>query len=366
MIKNKIIRSFLYLVVLSIISMLLFTYIYVIKYDAVKKKLKSKNYTNCSVLLYGTEKLFPGRVDAYNILYDKKSNILKIVSINTKIIISKKKGNEKTLNDLFNNDKKKNINTAIKNFHLNLQKIFDTTSKFDFYININFETLENITWKNKHLKFIISKNSFENEDLESLNRFEMIEYLIHLMPYTAIKIYKNYSLLNTNISKMSLILSSILRLKLSKPIVLFCILPVKHVNGKVEYNKHNIADFLRTIYYANLIIDDSDSKNIKINVKNASKKPRMAEKIVWFLRANSFDVLDWSNHPITYNKTLIKDHKGNFMQALKIAKALKNGKVIISYDKKFCHDISIFIGKDCVIYDELDKINQKRYKKSIL
>jgi cyclopropane fatty-acyl-phospholipid synthase-like methyltransferase len=86
-----------------------------------------------------------------------------------------------------------------------------------------------------------------------------------------------------------------------------------------------------------------------IDVKNASKKPHIAEKAAWLLRENGFDVLDWSNFPADYDKTLIKDYKGNFTQALRIAKVLKVGRVIVSYDSKIYYDIDVFIGEDCAI-----------------
>ncbi|MCA6080344.1 MAG: hypothetical protein LE169_05620 [Endomicrobium sp.] len=44
----------------------------------------------------------------------------------------------------------------------------------------------------------------------------------------------------------------------------------------------------------------------------------MAEKAAGLLKRNNFDVLDWNNFLVAYNKTLIKDYKGNFTQALKI------------------------------------------------
>jgi hypothetical protein len=94
---------------------------------------------------------------------------------------------------------------------------------------------------------------------------------------------------------------------------------------------------------------------VLIDIKNASGKPRMAEKATWLLRKNKLDVLEWSNLCATYDKTLIKDYKGNFMQALRIAEILKIGKVMVSYNNRIYSDIGIFIGKDCVIHDNLDK-----------
>ncbi|MDR3274425.1 MAG: hypothetical protein LBS81_00210 [Endomicrobium sp.] len=127
-----------------------------------------------------------------------------------------------------------------------------------------------------HLKFILSEKGFKNEDLEFLNHLETVEYLMHLMPYAVIKICKNYNFLDTNISRASFI-SSVLKLKFSKPTLLFCVMPVKYARGRVKPDKQNIKDFLNKIYYSSPS-GHIDSKNIRIDIKNASKKPRIAEK----------------------------------------------------------------------------------------
>jgi hypothetical protein len=73
--------------------------------------------------------------------------------------------------------------------------------------------------------------------------------------------------------------------------------------------------------------------------------------------------LGWSNNLYAvYDKTLIKDYKGNFMQALRIAEILKTGKVVVSYNNRSYPDMSIFIGKDCIVYDNLDKKEEQNGK----
>jgi hypothetical protein len=330
-----------------VVSLVVFFLIYVYgsnKQSDIMKKFKGKDCVNCFVLLYGTEKLFPGYVYAYNILYDKRFNIIKVIFVDTETVVLSKKEKTKSLKDLFNEAQKKNIDIAVKNFYLDLQKIFEDMAPCDFYFNISFEMLDNITWKNEHLRFIISKNYFENEDLKSINHLKTIECLMHIMPYAVVKIYRNYNLIDTNIPKLSFI-SSALRLKFFNPILLFCVMPVKYIRGRIEPDKQNIKEFLNKLSRVSLV-ENTNLKNVKIRIKNTFKKSRIAEKITWLLRANKFDVLDWDNFFITYDKTLIKDHKCNFLQDLRIAKILKIGKIIISYDKKFYYDVSIFIGKD--------------------
>ncbi|MDR3274424.1 MAG: hypothetical protein LBS81_00205 [Endomicrobium sp.] len=62
-----------------------------------QKKLKDKGYASCTILLYGTERLFPGCIDACTVLYNKKSNVVKVLSINTESIVLKKKEKARSL-----------------------------------------------------------------------------------------------------------------------------------------------------------------------------------------------------------------------------------------------------------------------------
>jgi hypothetical protein len=332
-------------------------YIYIDKNDAVTKKLKEKDYVSFSVLLYGTEKIFPGRLDVYTALYDKRTNILKVLSVNTDAVILKKREKSRSLRTVFNENSKKDINAAIKKFYRDLHEIIGTTAAADFYINTSFEMFDILAARNKKFKFILLKDKFENRDLESLNRLETAEYFMQLTSPTIMKICKNYGFFDTNISKLSFV-SSALRLKSLNPVLMFCEMPVKYTKTRVEHDKQSIEEFLNKIYYASPV----PKKDVLIDIKNASAKPRMAEKAAWLLRKNKLDVLEWNNLYAVYDKTLIKDYKGNFMQALRIAEILKTGKVIVSYNNRIYSDIGIFIGKDCTIHDNLDKKEERNEK----
>lgn len=342
------------------IILVLIPSIYAYKNDIIAKNIKDKGNVSFSVLIYGTDKVFPERVDAYAVLYDKSTNTFKILSVNTEAVIFKKKEKTRSLKTRFNENAKKDLNNALKVFYLDLHEILGTTIDFDFYININFETLDIMMRHNKKLRSTLLQDNFENKDLKSLNRFEMVEQILHLMPRRILSIYKNYKLLDTNIPKLSF-LSAVVKLKFLKPAIMFCELPVKYTKMRVEPDKQNIGEFLDKIYCVN-VSSQISTRNLLIDVKNASKKPRMAEKATWLLRKNKFDVLDWCTFPVSYDKTLIKDCKGNFEQSLRIAEVLKAGKVIVSYDNKVYSDISVFVGKDCVIYDNLDKKRERNGK----
>jgi hypothetical protein len=342
------------LIFLILITAVVSAYIYIDRNDAVVKKLKEKDYVSFSVLLYGTEKIFPGRLDVYIISYDKKTNILKVLYVNTDVVILKKKEKAKSLKTMFGESSKKDINAAIKKFYLDLHEIIGNAATADFYINTSFEIFDIAARQNKKFKSILLKDNFGNRDLESLNRLETVECFMHLTSLAIMKIYKNYDFLDTNILKLSFIPSA-LRLKSLNPVLMFCAMPVKYTKARVEYDKQNIEEFLNKVYYTDIVLS-KNAGDVLIDIKNASGKPRMAEKAAWLLRKNKLDVLEWNNNLYAgYDKTLIKDYKGNFMQALRIAEILKAGKVIVSYNNCIYSDISIFIGKDCVIYDNLDK-----------
>ncbi|GHT54050.1 hypothetical protein AGMMS50233_01290 [Endomicrobiia bacterium] len=340
-------------VILGIFIILFLCIYHVHENDAIGKEIKNKGGVTFSVLLYGSEKLFPGRLDVYTVLYDKGTNVLKVLSVNTDVVVFKKKEKTISLKAQFNKNAKKDLSSAIQKFYLDLHEVLENTRETSFYINMSFEMLNAITGNNKELQSLIAKDSFENKDLESLNRYETIECVLNLMPYKILNIYKNHHFLDTNISRISFI-TSVLRFKTLKSMLMFCELPVKYTKTRVEPDKQNIKEFLDTMYYVN-VSSQTKTSDILVDIKNASKKPRIAEKLTWVLRDNKFDVLDWSNFSTPYEKTLIKDYKGKFYQALKIAKILETNKVIVSYNNRAYVDVDVFLGRDCIICDNLDK-----------
>ncbi|MDR2251719.1 MAG: LytR C-terminal domain-containing protein [Endomicrobium sp.] len=326
-------------------------YIYIYKRDVVFRKIKDNGRFSFSVLLYDSDVVFADRFDSYQIIYDSKNKLLKVLSVNSEAVVFKKKERARSLKTLFYENSKKGLSSAIDKFYLDLYEIIGNAASSDFYINMSFKTFNDMFGSDKNIKSLLAVNEFENKDLELLNCLETIERILYLVPYRFFKIQKNYKYINTNIPKISLITLT-LRIKKQKPIVMFCDMPVKHGRIRIEPNKQDIDEFLDKIYYKDT---DINKKNVIIDIKNASKQPRMAEKITWLLRANKFDVLDWGSFPIVYDTTLIKDYRGNFTQALKIAEILGTGKIIVSYNSSVYADINVFIGKDCKIYDSLDK-----------
>jgi hypothetical protein len=326
-------------------------YVYIYKNDVVYRTIKDKGAVSFSVLLYDTDNMVDDRLDSYQIIYDCKGNLLKILCVNIDVVVLKKWERAKSLKTLFYENQKKDLKIAIDKFYLDLHEVIGSGASSDFYINMSFKIFNDIFGDDKNIKSLLMVNDFENKDLELLNCFEIIESVLHLPPYRFFKVFKNYKYVNINIPKISFG-TLMFKIKKHKPEIIFCEMPVSLAKTRIEPNKKDIEEFLDKIYYRNVNVSEKD---IVIDIKNASRHPRMAEKATWLLRDNKFDVLDWGSFPIFYDKTIIKDYKGNFKQALKIAKILRSGKVIVSYNSDVYADINVFIGKDCKIYDNLDK-----------
>ncbi|MDR2457337.1 MAG: LytR C-terminal domain-containing protein [Clostridiales Family XIII bacterium] len=329
-------------------------YFYICRNDTIYKIIKANGVFSFSVLLYDLEGTFAERLEAYQIIYDSKNNLLKILRVNTNAVVFKKKERARSLKSLFYENLKKNLDIAIDIFYLDLYEIIGKANSnlSDFYINMSLKTFGEMFGGDKNIKSLLTVKEFENKDLELLNCLETIERVLYLAPYKFLQIQKNYKYINTNITKISF-LTLILKIKKYKPELMFCDMPVKYTKTRVEPNKEDIEEFLNKIYYSTAAT--IDEKHIIIDVKNASRQNRMAEKVSWLLREHKFDVLDWGSFPIVYDKTIIKDFKGKFTQSLKISKILGTGKVIISYNSSVYIDINVFIGKDCKIYDSLDR-----------
>ncbi|MDR2395598.1 MAG: LytR C-terminal domain-containing protein [Endomicrobium sp.] len=341
------------IIVISILLLIciLTSYIFY-KTSFIIKKINDNDDISCSVLLYSQGNVLNNKLDCYQIIYSKNTNCLKILSINTDMVLLSKHKKAKSLKTLFYEDLDKNLDFSIENFYINLNKILKDYRISDFYLNMSFESFL-LMMTDKDLHYMILKDNFLNKDLKSLNNLNILECILKLMPFKTISILKRYSLINTNISKISF-LSLVTKFTIKKPLIMFCELPVKYTKVRVDPDMQNIKGFLNKIYYSN---NDSNynNKNCFIDVENASGRPRMAQKVTWLLRENKFDVLDWSNFNILYKETLIKDFKGNFKKCLDICKILKTGKILVSYNNKVYYDISIFVGQDCDIYDNFDK-----------
>jgi hypothetical protein len=345
--KSKKIAVFLAVsfIIISIFSFAAF-YAKLCLKDEISKKIFSDKPIKCALLLRAQD-----RLESFLIYYERKSNLLKIISINTDMVFFDKKKIARNLKKAFFDAEKKDAKTASENFYLNLFSAIDNSFEPDFYIGADYGTLLKIFASMPELNALLSQTEFQNRDLQCLSQIEAAEIIVNLLNNRAfsniLKLNKHYPAKGAGITKLAA-LNFILHFRFNNARVMFCDLPVKYVKKRIEPDKENIEKFFSQVYYSFTDIRNTDIKG-QLEVRNASGKPRVAEKAAWLLRDAKFDVLEWSNFDLHYEKTVIKEYRGSFGAALKAAEILKCGKIITSYSSQNFFASSIFVGRDCQI-----------------
>ncbi|MDR1941198.1 MAG: LytR C-terminal domain-containing protein [Endomicrobium sp.] len=375
---NKIRKSLLWIniALAALFAAVVFSYARMCLNDDISKKIFERKPLKFSILIYGTEKLYPERLEAFLVSYERKTNLLKVISINTDMVVFDKKMIAKSLKRSFFETAKKDVNLAAANCYTSMFGLVDNTFKSDFYLCVDYETFFKMFASDNEMKPLIMKSNFANRDLECLNQLEIFERAVKSLnndAWSNITRFRKYSaLVNSNLSKAARF-NFIMHFRFNNNTVMFADLPAKY-SKRVEPDKLNISKFLSFVYYREYKNDSAKNAAINsqeghhydtklnpynasgsIEIKNASGKPRMAEKAAWLLRDKKFDVLEWSNSNLIYEKTLIKDYKGDFAKALKMSEILRAGKIIISYNSQTFYSTCVFAGQDCEIYDKYDK-----------
>ncbi|AKL98379.1 LytR C-terminal domain-containing protein [Endomicrobium proavitum] len=322
--------------------------------DPFIKNLMSSDTTRFTLILYGTEKTLPQELNAFLISYEKKSKVLKIVTVNTDVVVLKKRVKAESLKANFNKLAQKDINRAVENCLAELAEITNDNFKADYYIAMDYDVFsEFVDKKQKNIIVDISSGSRTFQLFQQLqvakNVVKKIKSGTLVDFFKARSGYKNF---NTNISKKALSWS-VLYFDIKKTLIMFCDLPVRNSHARTITDSQNADAFFEEVYFPQTNL--KDFPNITIEVRNASKKQRMGEKVSWFLREKKFDVADWSNYPEYYEQTIIKDYKGNFALSLKLAKILGCQNIIISYNKNSYYGAGVLVGADCEVYDKFDK-----------
>lgn len=355
--RTKKIILFSNFVLIGAFTAVLFLFVYFSATEPLTGKLMTDKPVKFLLTFYGTQQLHPGAIECYFVFFERETKLLKVLSINTEAVVFRKKTRARPLSHSFFSAVKNDLNLALANFHKDVFEMTGNSFVPDYYINASFEDLEKIMSRCFRLKKAAGNKDFENRDLQCLNRLELAEALLETFrqnTFASIRgIRKNYNLLDTNISKLAFA-NMIMYFRIYDAGIIYFDLPVKYAHSRVEPDKDNISDLLYTVYYP---LSDTEMKNLEgfIDVRNASGKPRMAEKAAWKLRENKFDVLEWGNFKTSYDKTVIKNYKGGYGAVKKIVSVLGCGKVINSYNGKSALHACVFIGKDCEIYDKFDK-----------
>jgi hypothetical protein len=322
----------------------------------VAKKIKEKGNISFSFLIYGTQKLFPKKMEAWTALYEPKNKIAKIISINVDAVILSRTEKARSLKENFNLDFEKDKNFAIKNFYSNLKATVGNAADTDFFIHIDFETFNKIFSSEKMSMF----SKYENVE----NKLEIVETFFRSMNLMSFKFLLNYKLFDTNIERNSFFLG-FFKLFTAVKMKMFCEMPIKNNRQRVEPDKENIEKFLQEVYFKDFSLQTEEQA--KVEIKNASSLRNAAKKATWLLRDNNeynkFDIIDYGNSKMIYNKSIVVDRRGYFKQSLSIASILKTNKILVLYDANNYCDITVFVGKDFKLPSNSDSLEDWYEKK---
>ncbi len=293
--------------------------------------------------------------------YFPNINKLNILFINDNMTIVQKKIKSRTLNDSYYLQKENKIE-FIKG---EIKKIFTDSLNIDKYISLDIDDFNKfINLLDVNLSPAEYKNNlFDNMDylVKIIYNIKFIKNVISKMNVrTFLKIIKflenNRDVIKTDISSIDINLLKIyFALKRIKDIC-FIDIPTIEKRKRIEINENFIGQTQKMFLDEN-VYSKSD-ENIRLKVLNASKKPRMAIKAVDELRSNSFDVFEWGSYNKYYDYTMIINLTDNVLVSQKLLDVLKCGEVLYRFDKKPFEDITVILGKDCNIYDKIDRIKQ--------
>ena len=244
-------------------------------------------------------------------------------------------------------------------------KIFTDSFKIDKYINLDishFNTFTNLFETDLSLSEF-KDNLFYNEDylIEMIYNIKFIKNIINKMNmvtfFKIVKLLKeNKGFVKTDIQPINI--SSLKIYFALKRIKDICFIDISTVEKRkrTEINEDLVIKMRELFSYENYYRENKE--NVRLKVLNASKKQRMAIKAVDKLRNNSFDVFEWGSYDKTYEYTIIVDLFGDMGIPAKIVDILKCGEVLHRFENKPFEDVTVILGKDCTIYDKLDRKNQ--------
>jgi hypothetical protein len=337
--SKKHLYALLAIIIISLVYLLLF------KSGIQIRKVWFSSPMKVSVLVHGNDNISTGNLDFFLIYFDRKSKLIKILSVNTNMRTSPQRA---SLRQSFNNDAKKSIDIAVKNFYKSCESIFGKNIAADYFIETDYETLSTFLISKGKISDLLLKVKFTNADDKALTQLKTAELFLSRfssMPLiAAISIMNNYSLVKTDLSRL-FFLNFTAYLALYKNVIFFCDLPIRKAGSGLALSQEDLSFFFDHIFFES--IDESGGRlDGFIEVKNASIKTGAAQEAAWVLRENGLDVLDYSNSAVLSDETIIKDYKGNFLQTQAIAKYLKVGKIIVSYDSHYHYDTTVLLGAD--------------------
>lgn len=303
--------------------------------------------------------------------YRQNDKILKVLCVDDKITILQRKIKSKTLREMFFEQKEENRINFIKN---EIESLLEHQIKIDYYIASDIKNVQQfagifnnantesdfknekdyfVSWMNSkdYLTSLVYVPKIIRQIINSSNRYILVDLLKFL------KIKHHDLITNLKLADAMYIYSAARSFDVN--FLRFADVPTINKRNRLEADPSGLTKIIK-------FIGENENRQkmkvlaekIKIEVVNASAKSRLAIKSVDKLRLNGFDIFEWGTSYKIHEYTAIFDLIGDYRQSFKVKKILNAGEIIFRpVDKSFV-DISVLLGKDCTIYDKLDKIDK--------
>ena len=331
-----------------------------------------KNHKNINVLvaIKGFDNLNQNTLKLVLFQYCHKTKSLKVLCINDKITILQKKKKSQTLNEMFFSQKEDEQVDFIKK---EIELLLDNKLKINYYVLSNTKTLQLFVKLFDEKKIIkqLGNNYFEqfvnNKEyiLSIIYMIKIIKYVIaNTNRYILVDFIKfldagNYLITNFKLSDCFFLYSKIKNIDMNT--IQFADIPTINKRNRIELEPAGLMEIIEFLNEDKDISHLAQNQNdkVKIEVINASSKNRLASKAVDKLRKNKFDIYEWgvTSYKI-HEYTIIFDLINSYEQSVKVKNILNSGEIIFRPIEKSFVDISVLLGKDCTIYDKLDKIDK--------
>lgn len=330
-----------------------------------------KNHKNINVLfvIKGLDNLNQNTLRLVLFQYCYKTKTSKVLCIDDRITILQKKKKSKTLNEMFfgqNEDKQIDF---IKN---EIELLLDNKLNIDYYIVSNTKTLQLFIRLFDEKKIIkqLGDNYFTNW-IDNKDYITSIVYMIKTIKYIIANTNRyvlidclkfldagNYLITNFKLSDGFSLYFKIKNVDMNS--IQFADMPTINKRNRIELDPAGLIKIIEFLNEDNDISRFTQNQNdkVKIEVINASLKTRLAIKAVDKLRKNNFDIFEWGTSYKIHEYTIIFDLINSYEQSVKVKNILNSGEIIFRPVEKSFVDISVLLGKDCTIYDKLDKIDK--------
>lgn len=342
--------------------------VYLNNFSSVFQNIKKKKNVNVLFIAEGTENLCDGSLSAVLFQYDCKNKNLKILFVDDAITVLRKKKKSKTLNEMFYERQENSRCDFIKR---EIESLFDDRIKIDYCVFTNTEDLYSFVklFDDKKMADLFGNDYFtmavtgENYNASVIYKIKIIKYVLkNLNRKTAVNIAR-FAINGPGSLKTDFKLQDIPFLyaritDIDVFAVRFADIATVFRRNRIEINRDELP---KTVGFfaqdADVSFSEKGENPVKVEVLNGSEKKRMAMKAVDLLRKKGFDIYDWGTSYQTYKFTAVFDLTGNFKASSDVTGILGCGEIVFKPETKPFADITVFLGKDCTIYDKLDKID---------